>query len=111
MSIEFPSNASGQTLRRLLESGDDFSKLRDVDFSVIFRKEADANSFVSEFSNRSDSISLEYVEELEDRLWDVTLTKNMSLSYASIVELENEINQISDRFDGCLDGWGCMQTS
>lgn len=46
MPGSFPDDENGDVLRRMERDGDDLNISRDIDFSVVFPREAEAEEFV-----------------------------------------------------------------
>ena len=53
MAVEFPQDENGDALRRLLESGDDLTMSRSIDFAVVFPKQHLAEGFSEEIKKRA----------------------------------------------------------
>ena len=49
MASEFPDDENGDVLRRMLRNGDDCTKPRDIDFSVVFPSDSAAVKFADHF--------------------------------------------------------------
>lgn len=90
------------------KGGDDLSKARDVDFSIVFEEESCAFSFVSLIRNNFSNVRYSKIEDEDDALWDVTATKFMKLKYEEISETEDYLKNASEKFGGKIDGWGCF---
>ena len=105
----FPDDENGDVLRRLQASGDDLSKPRDIDFSVIFPDEPSARRFAQLFDGGSVNVKVEKSDADADRPWDVTVTPHMIPSHAGITQFEIELERVASQFGGLNDGWGCFE--
>jgi hypothetical protein len=56
----FPEDENGDVLRRMQANGDDLSKARDIDFSVVFHDEAAAKRFVELIDRNVARVALEH---------------------------------------------------
>jgi hypothetical protein len=104
---EFPDDENGLALRNMTESGDDLTKARDIDFSVVFPTISAASKFcvaVAEEGWRCE-VSDEVLASAE---CDVTVTRYMLPTYDAITEMEFRLAQLAAPFEGENDGWGCF---
>lgn len=104
----FPDDANGDVLRRLLRDGDELSKPRDIDFSVVFTDEESAGRFVAHVRALRYESSLKHSEVRPERPWDVTVVKHMLPTHAGITHFELELEKIASPLGGENDGWGCF---
>jgi hypothetical protein len=100
---EFPDDANGDVLRRLLEDGDDLRKPRDVDFSVAFPNSRSAKAFARLAEAQGHRARLEGHEPR-----DVTIVRNMLPTHAGITAFEDELDRLATPLGGRNDGWGCF---
>jgi len=106
--LEFPNDDNGDVLRRLQRDGDDLSKSRDVDFTVVFSDQASANHFAKHFEKRGYKVSVEESGCVTQLPWDVLVVNHMVPSHDVITDFEEELQAIADGFGGRNDGWGCI---
>ena len=106
--MKHPDDANGDALRRLESHGDDLSKPRNIDFTVVFANEVAANTFAEHFRNLSYVTSIDKSETAEGLPWDVCVIKHMIPSYDDIVAFEDELESIATPLLGRNDGWGCI---
>lgn len=112
MLSDFPDDDNGDALRRMQAGGDDFSKLRTVDFSVVFPSKRAAEDFASRFRQLGHEVSVEESDSVPDLPWDVTVKNHMALSHSGISEFEDRLEATANPLGGRNDGWGCFrQTS
>jgi hypothetical protein len=101
--MEFPDDENGDALRNMQASGDDLSKARAVDFSVVFDEVAGAREFKERIA--SDDIDVVIHDDAEDVV-DVTVSVRMVPTHAAISEFEAKIDHLASPLGGRNDGWG-----
>lgn len=107
MIDKWPDDENGDALRNMAMSGDDLSKARDIEFSVIFRNESKARKFccmISKDDMRADC----HHSEGHPEVWDVTVTSNMVPTHYAISLMEDRLARLAVPFGGQNDGWGCF---
>src|ERR1700744_5694932 len=105
---QHPNDDNGDALRRLEADGDDLSRARDINFSVVFPSEFAAETFADQFRRQSYQVNVRYSQVKESHPWDVTVVKHMPPSYVGITEFERDLQEAADPLDGYNDGWGCF---
>lgn len=106
---EFPNDENGDVLRRMYESGDDLSRPRDMDFTVILPDEASAKAFAKGFEQQGFELYFGHSETVPDLPWDVVVIFNLVPTHASITEIEDQLAKAAGPFGGRNDGWGCFE--
>ena len=109
--MKYPDDANGDVLRRMEESGDDLTRPRDVEFTVVFPNEHSAKQFADHVSALGFTASVELIGTVEDFPWDVIVVKHMVPSHDQIGAVEDSLQQAADIFGGHNDGWGCLSSS
>ena len=104
MTMDYPSDADGDALRRVASDGNDMSQPMDIEFSVIVPDRLSAERVVSTSAEHGYAASL-YHDDEDDR-WTVYCTKRMLASYDGVVRAQAELDRLSSPFGGCCDGWG-----
>ena len=111
MTDVFPNDENGDVLRRMAADGDNLSKERPIDFSVIFKDEASARRFVEYFA-RLDCRSVLHPEKVRGgNYFDVTISKVMLPTHVGITSFESELERVAMPLGGQNDGWGCFPQS
>jgi hypothetical protein len=105
MLEKFPPDENGYALRNMQESGDDLSKSRDIDFSILFQNGGSAKSFCEIAAARGWKVC---ISAADVGIWDVTVTSNMVPTYSAIGIMEQLLLQLSAPMNGRNDGWGCF---
>jgi len=102
----FPSDANGDVLRRMLDSGDDLSKPRIVDFCFIFPERQQALAFAELFNEREFEVRISYYEAGE--MWQAIVRRHMLPTHQGVTALEAALTARAESLGGKADGWGCM---
>lgn len=105
---EFPDDENGDVLRRMVESGDDLSKPRMIDFSVIIPTIGDAETFCELATTANFKVRI-LSQPTYDGQIDITASRVMIPTYEAISGTEMLLEKLSSRFGGRNDGWGCFQ--
>ena len=108
MFRHFPNDANGDALRRMQENGDDLTRPRDINFTVIFPSMPVAEAFADHFRERAYRVSVEKTECVPELPWDVVIVSHMIPSHSSISEFEETLEEAASPFGGRNDGWGCF---
>jgi Regulator of ribonuclease activity B len=106
--MNYPDDANGDALRRMKETGDDLSRPRDIEFTVVFPNENGAKLFANHFSVLGCKTSVEFAKTVQDFPWDVIVVKHMVPSHEEIGAFEDSLQSVADTFGGRNDGWGCF---
>ena len=109
VSEQFPDDENGEVLRRMQVGGDDFTKPRDIDFSVVFPSESAAGEFADSFRRTGLKVTVEKLDGERKLPWDVTVTRHMLPTHAGITELEETLGDAAASLGGSNDGWGCIR--
>jgi hypothetical protein len=104
-----PDDENGDVLRRMQANGDDLSKPRGIDFTVVLSSEENAKEFRKYFSALGYATTLENTGCVEDLPWDVVVVKEMVPTHSAITSFELELETISKTLCGRNDGWGCFE--
>jgi hypothetical protein len=99
---------TGDALRRLEAEGDDLSRARDIDFTVVFPNEFTAEKFAEHFRQAGYRSTIRLSQVKESHPWDVLVVKHMVPSHSAITEFERELQDCADTHGGRNDGWGCF---
>jgi len=106
---QFPDDENGDVLRSMAESGDDLSKPRDIDFTVVMPDEDAATRFGAHFESAGYLVKVAETRTVQELPWDVVVVKRMLPSHAGITEFEDELEVVAARLGGRNDGWGCFE--
>ena len=104
--MNYPNDANGDALRRMENAGDDLSRPRNVDFTVVFPSSDAANKFATKLRELDYAVSVES-SETEEFPWDVVVVNHMLPTYEGIAAFEDLLQRVASSFGGHNDGWGC----
>ena len=105
----FPDDENGDVLRRMQSNGDDLSKPRDIEFTVVLPTFEAADRFMRSFRNQALVVEAEESGCVAELPWDVRITKHMLPEHADITAFENELEAVVTPLGGRNDGWGCFE--
>jgi hypothetical protein len=105
----FPDDENGDVLWRMQERGDNLSKAREIDFSVIFPTEAAALKFAVHLLRNGQKVSFAQYEGNDEMPWQVEVHPVMKPTHENISEYEGHLAEDAEQLGGRNDGWGSMQ--
>ena len=106
--MAFPDDENGDVLRRMEATGDDLTRSRNVDFTVVFPNETTAERFAAHFRELGYAASIEFTQTAEGHPWDVVVVKHMAPSLEEIGTFEAMLRGVATPLGGRNDGWGCF---
>jgi hypothetical protein len=83
---EFPDDENGAVLKGMHDGGDDLSRPRQIDFTVVFPGELQAQEFAGVFRRRSFEVSLKRSDVVPELPWDVTISSVMVPDHQAITD-------------------------
>ena len=98
-----------EVILRMAKSGDDLSRPRDIDFSVVFPDSSSADKFASGLGQLGYRTSIKESNVAPDLPWDVTVVKHMLPVCEAITEFELLLQTKASPLGGRNDGWGCFE--
>jgi hypothetical protein len=104
----YPNDANGDALRRMEAQGDDLTKPRNIDFTVVFANASSAEQFAAHFRALGHQVSVELTKTNQDFPWDVVVVHHMVPSHDGITNFENLLQSVAEGWGGHNDGWGCF---
>jgi len=105
---DFPNDENGDVLWGMSEKGDNLSKIREVNFSVIFPSEENALQFAIQLLKNEMKVSFSEYEANKELPWEVTVHVMVVPTHKTITALENQLGEIAGMLGGQNDGWGCF---
>ena len=105
---QFPDDENGNVLWQMAEDGDDLTEAHEIEFSIAFQSEEQAQKCALYLLKEEQKISLFEDEEADTVEWIITIYVYMEPEYSDIVDLEEWFTKIATQYDGEYDGWGCM---
>ena len=107
----WPDDVNGDVLRRMSEQGDDLTRPRNIDFTVVFADESSAQQFAKHFRALGHEVSVEKAETDKEFPWDVVVVQHMIPSHDGISSFEDLLQTVASRWGGHNCGWGCFPES
>ncbi|WP_432209457.1 ribonuclease E inhibitor RraB [Acinetobacter variabilis] len=105
---KFPDDENGHVLWQMYQDGDDLEDDHEIEFSIAFNSEEQADRCALHLLKEEQKISLYQDEESDTLEWTITIHVYMQPTYENIVDLEQWFTRIAAEFQGEYDGWGCM---
>lgn len=110
--MQFPDDENGDVLRRMAESGFDFSIPHDVEFFAVFRTEREADvvarQFVADRAGGERIVAIE-TQPAEKGGMELMLVKSMLVTHENVSAFEARLAERVSQHDGYMDGWGVLQ--
>jgi hypothetical protein len=102
----FPDDNTGDALWNMAMNGDDISRKRDVEFTVIFATEEEALKFGEALLFNRQQVLLCDNEDSEEYPYEIMATVAMIPTHKEITDYENLLQEHASVFNGLNDGWG-----
>ncbi len=103
---DFPDDENGNVLRQMQKNGDDLTKSRNVDFTVVLPNQQAAEKLADHFKKLNYKVEIENSGTVSDLPWDVRVVKNMIPTHTDITNFEQELANFAAPLGGRNDGWG-----
>lgn len=103
-STGIPNDVNGNILRKMLQSGDDFSRSRTVDFCHVFSERRQALAFAEIVDDKELEVCISYNDQAE--MWDVIVKRYMIPTHQDITSFEQLLATKAESLGGKGDGWG-----
>ncbi len=100
----YPDDADGDALRRVVEGGSDMSKPMLVDFMIAVPDEKSGTSVSREAREHGYQTKVE--QDRESGRWTCYCSKMMILTYEAVILTQDSLDEIARPFGGYSDGWG-----
>ncbi|WP_407305350.1 ribonuclease E inhibitor RraB [Acinetobacter sp.] len=105
---KFPNDENGNVLWQMAEDGDDLTEAHEIEFSIAFQTQEQAEKCALYLLKEEQKISLFEDEEADTLEWIITIYVYMEPDYSDIVDIEEWFTKIAEQHGGEYDGWGCM---
>lgn len=106
----FPQDNIGDALWKMLQQGDDLSRIREIEFSVLFQSEQQALKYGQLLLENNQKLSFSPFQGDEDYPWEITAYPEVEASYENITAYEELLSNSAVPFKGKYDGWYCVST-
>lgn len=104
--MKFPKDVDGDVLRRLLESGLDFSYPQSIDFNVDFKQWPPSDQALKVLRNKFGDIGI-YEPEDEDTGYVIFVVRSI-LTYELVMTTQKEATELMAQFGGTCESWGIL---
>ena len=108
MNMRYPNDTNGDALRRMEDSGDDLSRPRNIDFTVVFPNGDAAEEFANHSRALGYVVSVESAQTDEEFPWDVVVINHIVPTHEAIGTFEDSLQHVASSLGGHNDGWGCL---
>ena len=105
---QFPDDDNGNVLWQMAEDGDDLTEAHEIEFSIAFQTEEQAEKCALYLLKEEQKISMFEDDDSDTAEWVITIYVYMEPEYLDIVDLEEWFGKIAEQHGGEYDGWGCM---
>lgn len=104
--MNFPNDVDGDVLRRLEDSGFDFSKTYEIDFNVDFRSWPPSQEALNILAKEYGVI--EVFEPEEESEGYVLFNIHSIVSYELIIDTQRKATSLMSTFGGVCESWGVL---
>lgn len=103
---KFPNDEDGQVLKMLYKEGVNFKQPQNVDFFVTVPDKKSGESVLKALTDNGFICELEQDEDTEE--YTCFCFVKMLLNHKDIVNIQKQLDELSNPYDGSTDGWGVM---
>ena len=104
----YPDDDNGNVLWQMHTDGDDLTEPHEIEYSIAFKSEEQADQCALYLLKEEQKISLFEDTDGEKSEWIITIYVYMEPEHSDIVDLEEWFSKIAEQHGGEYDGWGCM---
>jgi hypothetical protein len=105
----FPNDVNGNALWHMQQNGDDLSKPREIEFTVIFATEDDALNFGEALLINRQKILLCDNEYNAEYPFELVAYAYMEPTHEEISAYEELLESVAEPSNGRNDGWSCLE--
>ena len=105
MQDDFPNDADGDTLRRIVDGGSDLSKPMCIEFQVAVPDETAAKGLGDVVYKLGYRVKI-YASPGCSLPWTCECSTRMLASYEGVIAIQAELAMLAKPFRGHPDGWG-----
>ncbi|MBL1141898.1 MAG: ribonuclease E inhibitor RraB [Proteobacteria bacterium] len=105
----FPDDVNGDALWEMQQSGDDLSKPREIEFTIVFSEEEEALKFGETLLINRQKILLADNNENKTHPFEIVVYVYMEATYDEITGYQDLLEMHATKFNGRGDGWGCLE--
>ena len=107
----FPENNIGEALWKMLAEGDDLTKEREIEFSILFPSEAQALKFGQLLLENNQKLSFCAYPDDKDYPWEITAYPIIAATFENITAYQDLLESSAQAFKGKYDGWYCVNAA
>jgi len=107
--MDFPNDADGDSLRRVVESGSDLSQPMSIDFTIEAPDEHAARRIAELVSAKGFDPSI--CDNEGRSSWSVYCSKFMLATYDGVVAAQAQLSEMARLHGGRCDGWSTFGNS
>src|SRR4051812_48205678 len=97
MTGDFPNDDNGDVLQG---NGDDLTKPRDIDFTVVFPSQLLAEEFAGQFRQMGHRVSVRETKCVAELPWDAIVVNHMLPSHNEISDFESTLETLASTLGG-----------
>ncbi len=107
--VLFPQDNTGNALWKMQVSGDDLSKIREIEFCVLFSTKQSALDFGKLLLADKQKLSLTSYNDPENKpIWEITVYPEIAAHYEQVNNFKQKLQQAAGVFHGQFDSWYCV---
>jgi regulator of RNase E activity RraB len=106
MEATWPDDADGDVLRRLHESGFDFSATYDIDFNVDLKRWPPDAKLVNALKQTYKNVQL--YEPEEDSSGYILVVVNAKVTYDLVMATQKRLSELAEPYGGICEAWGVL---
>ncbi len=109
MTTDYPNDADGDALRRLVAGGGDMSKPIDIDFFIAASDEATATEVADKATELGYRTEVCFDDDVgSGDSWTCECSKAMIPTYQAVIAAQAELDAIARPLGAYADGWGTL---
>jgi hypothetical protein len=106
---DFPDDVNGDALWQMHQNGDDLSKSREIEFTILFTNEEEALKFAETLLRNRQKVLLSDNDEDKEFPFEIVVFVYMEATYDEITGYQELLEMHATKYNGHGDGWGCLE--
>lgn len=108
--LRFPKDDTGELLWAMYQSGDALDAPRDVNFSLLFESETDAESYAVEMRDAAFEVQVdEFWTDDGASAWEAVVTAHFAPTYERVIALTELFESMARDHSGFENGWASAE--
>lgn len=107
----FPEDETGDSLWSMVLAGETLSKIKEVEFSVLFPHKDNAINFGRLLLENGQKVSFSPYQGDKSHPWEITAYPQMNLTYENVIAYRHLLVSSAEPLEGKYDGWYCISAS